>query len=362
MRQTLFEIPFDGKIPLGSLGELPVFGLGLLLGLWCLIGLVFLYLRYRETGSAIPSVYGVGLWAAVAVAISVAPYQQRVESVPVFGYGFMMFLGFVSATTIASHRATKAGIPDGAIWDLTFWVFLLGIGGARAWYVIQYHQDYFGPGISPLKLISLPDGGLVFYGGMVGGTIALLVFCRVRQIPLLKLCDIAITSVFIGMMFGRMGCFLNGCCWGDACDLPWAVTFPPESVPFDAEVKRGLIFKDALGSRPLHPTQIYSALNALVLAILTYCYYPYRRRDGAVLAVGWLTYPISRFTIEFLRNDEGGQWGTPFTPAQLFSFGMFATGLVFLWYVSRQPARAIAKQPRTSPKRGPMGNRAATPA
>jgi phosphatidylglycerol---prolipoprotein diacylglyceryl transferase len=124
--------------------------------------------------------------------------------------------------------------------------------------------------------------------------------------------------------------------------LPWAVQFPSGSVPFEAEVARGLIFENAATTRALHPTQIYSSVNALVLAILTWNYFPYRQRDGAVLAVGWVAYPLSRFTIEFLRNDLGGQWGTPFTPAQLFSFAMLGSGLLFLWYIMRQPPRVIA--------------------
>lgn len=343
MRQTLFFVSFDAEIPLGPLGSAPVFGFGLLLALWAICGAALLLFRYRETKSFVPSSYGASVWLVVAGLIIIAPYQQQIAGFPIFGYGFMLFLGFVAATALASYRADQQGLPEGAIWDLTFWLFVCGIGGARLWYVIQYSHRYFGPGKSPLNLINLPDGGLVFYGGLVGGVVAMVVYCRVKNIPLLKLGDIAITSVFIGMMFGRIGCFLNGCCWGDACDLPWAVTFPPGSVPYNAEVARGLIFENAPGSRALHPTQLYSALNALVLAILTFCYYPYRRRDGAVMAVGWLAYPISRFTIEFLRNDEGGKWGTPFTPAQLFSFGLLASGLVFLWYVSRQPVRTTGR-------------------
>lgn len=362
MRQTLFVIRFDSEIPLGSLGNLPVFGLGLLLAVWAVIGASLLYARYRETGSLVPSLYGAGLWSAVALAIFYAPHQQRLIGIPIFGYGFMLFLGFVFATTIASYRANRQGFPESAVWDLTFWVFLCGIGGARLWYVIQYSERYFGPGKNLANLINLPDGGLVFYGGLLGGVSATVIYCRVKNIPLLKLGDIAITSVFVGMMFGRMGCFLNGCCWGDACALPWAVTFPPESVPFMAEVQRGIIFPDAAGSRPLHPTQIYSAINALVLAVLTFCYYPYRHKDGAVLAVGWLAYPISRFTIEFLRNDEGGKWGTPFTPAQLFSFGLLATALAFLWYVARQPERSFQPPQPTPLNSKPKVKSTASPA
>ncbi len=347
MRQTLFEIKFNSEISLGPLGDIPVFGLGLLLALWAIFGSVLLVLHYRKHGKLLPPLNEFALWAAVAMAIYYAPIQQKLQGIPIFGYGFMLFLGFLVATAFASWRANKEGFPENIVWDLTFWLFVFGIGGARLWYVTQYSDRYFGPGKNPWNLINLPDGGLVFYGGLLGGVVSTVVFCRIKKISLLKMGDIAISSIFIGMMFGRLGCFLNGCCWGDACELPWAVSFPPGSVPFNAEVARGLIEENATGTRWLHPTQIYSSLNALMLAILTAAYYPYRHRDGAVLAVGWLTYPIARFTIELLRNDELGQLGTPFTPAQLFSFVLFATGLIFVWYLSRRP-RLCNDQPESS--------------
>ncbi len=337
MRQTLFEIKFNSEISLGPLGEFPVFGLGLLLALWISIGSVFLYLRHKEYGTYLPSLYGGALWAAVAMAIYYAPIQQKLAGIPIFGYGFMLFLGFTTATLYAAWRAKSQGIPENLVWDFTFWLLISGVGGARLWYVIQYREHYFGPDISLWKLINLPDGGLVLFGGVIGGSAAIVIFCIKNKVPLLKFADIAVTAIFIGLMFGRMGCFLNGCCYGHLSDAPWAVTFPKGSAPFKAQADAELIRKDDERSLPVHPTQVYSSLCALGLALLTACYYPYRHRDGAVLAVGWLAYPVVRFTMELLRNDERGQLGTMFTPAQLFSFVLFSSGLAFVWYVSRQP-------------------------
>jgi phosphatidylglycerol:prolipoprotein diacylglycerol transferase len=130
-------------------------------------------------------------------------------------------------------------------------------------------------------------------------------------------------------MFGRLGCLLNGCCFGDVCSLPWSITFPPESVPFEALVRRGLLDDSAVRSLPLHPAQLYDSLSGLLLALLTWAYYPYRRRTGEVLAMGWIAYPINRFMIEFLRADEAGQFGTSLTIAQWVSLVLFASGVVF---------------------------------
>ena len=132
---------------------------------------------------------------------------------------------------------------------------------------------------------------------------------------------------------------MNGCCYGDPCDLPWAITFPKESVPFLAQVDRGMILPDAPASLALHPTQIYSALNAAVLWAVTATYYRFRPKDGAVLAVGWLLYPLARFTIEILRGDEMYQFTdvVSLTISQWGSVVLFLTGLVFVAFLRTRP-------------------------
>jgi len=151
----------------------------------------------------------------------------------------------------------------------------------------------------------------------------------------LVLADLITPSIFIGLIFGRLGCFLNGCCYGDPSSLPWSVAFPPGSAAFVSEVDRGLISADASHTRYLHPTQVYSALDGLVLAILTWNYFPYRRKDGEVLLIGWLCYPVSRFLIEFLRGDEMGQFGTSLTISQWVSLCFLAAGLVYWYFLAK---------------------------
>lgn len=349
MHSILFTIPLDGRTDLGPLGQWPVFGPGLLLGLWTLLGLAVLYRFVREFGWKELPIATVVVWVVIgAVLFSVPGWISRI---PVYGYGTMLFLGFLTAAWVASRRLQNQGHDGEIAWDAAMWVFVAGIVGARLFYVMQYHERFIGPdpvtGVARTfketvkSLVNLPDGGLVFYGGLIGSAIAFYVFCRARRIHPLALADIVITSVFIGMAFGRIGCLLNGCCYGDLCTLPWALTFPAGSVPFDAEVHRGFLAADAARSLSIHPTQIYSALNAAVLALLTWAYYPYRRRDGEVLALGWLAYPVSRFAVEFLRGDEMGQFGTSLTISQWVSLGLIATGALFYFltkkYTLREP-------------------------
>lgn len=337
MRAVLFRIPLDGALDLGPLGRLPVFGFGLLLGVWFAVGL-FVWFRGRRhsvtTGDGPASgdwlTFGL-LGIAIALAPSIGAKWGPNPSIPVFGYGLMMCLGFVAATMLASHRANRAGFPPETIWDLTMWFLISGVGGARLFYLIQHGDRVFANCQSVADVVkavvNLPDGGLVLYGGVILGTVAFWQFCRMRQLPAWKLGDLIVPSVFLGIAFGRMGCFLYGCCFGDRCELPWAVEFPIDSVPFNAQVQRGFLEATASASLPIHPTQLYSVIDGVLLCLLTLAYYPVRARDGSVVTLALLTYPITRFLIERLRGDEMGQFGTSLTIAQWISLGMLVGGI-----------------------------------
>ena len=148
-------------------------------------------------------------------------------------------------------------------------------------------------------------GGIVFYGGVIGGTVAFFVYRRCRPFPLRPYMDVLAPSIAIGTMFGRLGCFLNGCCFGSVSELPWAVSFPKPSPAWLQHHELRMIPPDAVRSLAIHPTQIYSAIDGLVLLLLLSAFFPFRRRDGEVAALLMVTYPITRFLIEFLRDDEG---------------------------------------------------------
>ena len=356
MRSILFTIPLDGIVDLGPLGKIPVFGVGLLLALWCLVGIGYVALTVRQGGWKALGGISLLIWGAVSIAIFKAA-ELETKAIPVYGYGSMLFLGFLASSSLAAWRLRREGVDGEIAWDAAMWIFIFGIIGARMFYIMEYWATSFA--VDPLTgkartawelalaLINLPDGGLVLYGGLIFAPLAYYVYCRVRGINALAFADIAITSIFVGIMFGRLGCLLNGCCFGDVCSAPWAITFPAESVPFKALVARGLLDNGANRSLPLHPAQLYDALSGLLLAIVTITYYPYRRRTGEVVAVGWIAYPINRFLIEFLRADEPGQFGTSLTIAQWVSLGLFASGLAFLlslkyWSPGRQPIESPA--------------------
>ena len=183
---------------------------------------------------------------------------------------------------------------------------------------------------------ALWDGGIVFYGCIIGGVIGLLVYCRRRKIDPLVLADVIAPSLFVGEGFGRIGCFLYGCCFGAECNLPWSVQFPPDSITFERLVQRGTIPADALSTVPLHPTQIYSSVAAFLLAGLLAWFYRRRPFDGAVLAMAWIIYPVNRYVLEIYRDDEPGRLGLALTFSQLMSIGLLVTGVAAMWWFSKR--------------------------
>ncbi len=216
---------------------------------------------------------------------------------------------------------------------MAFWIFFIGLLGARLFYCIQY----WGRGINNLfDVVQYWKGGIVYYGGILGGTIAFFVYRHFRPFPLRPYLDAIAPAVMVGTLFGRLGCFLNGCCYGDACNLPWAVSFPEHSPPWDYQIARGLIPSGATHSLPLHPTQLYSSLDSLVIFMLLCAFYPLRRRDGEVMGLLMVTYPITRFLIEYLRNDEG-VFFAGLTISQNISILLLLGGFAYWFWLSRLP-------------------------
>ncbi len=258
--------------------------------------------------------------------------------IKVFGYGLMLFFAFIGSMNIAARRAKREQIDPEIVYDMAFFVFVGGLIGARLFYVVQY----WGVKVRTFwEIFEIWNGGIVLYGSILGGTAAFFLYRMRRNFPLLPMLDVIAPALAFGIAIGRIGCFLNGCCYGDVCSLPWAVEFPKNSPPWDSEVSRNLIPPSAESSLPLHPTQLYSTIDGLILMTLLLAYFPIRKRDGQVMGLLMLTYPISRFLIEQLRNDEG-IFFAGMTISQVISLGIFASGLVFWLYLLTRPASRYA--------------------
>jgi phosphatidylglycerol:prolipoprotein diacylglycerol transferase len=253
--------------------------------------------------------------------------------VKIFGYGLMLVFAFLGSMNLAAWRARREKLDPELVYDMAFFVFIGGMIGARGFFVLQYWGDRVH---GFWEIFEIWKGGIVLYGSILGGTMGFLIYRRIRSFPILPMLDAIAPALAFGIAIGRLGCFLNGCCYGDTCSLPWAVHFPKHSLPWVSEVASNLIAPDADRSLGLHPTQIYSTIDGLILFLLLTAYFPLRKRDGQVMGLLLLTYPATRFLIEHLRNDEG-VFAAGMTISQLISVGLFSFGVIYWVVLSRRP-------------------------
>lgn len=350
MRQILFEIPLQGAWNLGPLGEVAGFGFGIVLLLWLLVGGTSLYRDWRREGRLNSVVLqSLAFLVTVGIGIVLVPTFAPQPKVPVYGYGAMLVIGAILSGWTAATRSKFVGVEPQFSWDLAIKLVLTGVLGSRIFYLVQYRQRVYancqGVGDYLKATVNLTEGGLVLYGGLILGTLTYFLICKRRGLDPLKFGDAVVPAVFIGEACGRIGCLLNGCCYGDPCSLPWGICFPHESVPWISLVQRGFLLETADTTFPLHPTQIYSSINALVLAALTAVYYRHRVGNGSVLALAIMGYALSRSCIEVLRGDELGQFGTVFTISQWVSLLVFLAGAALAWWSWRHSEPRLTSAP-----------------
>jgi phosphatidylglycerol:prolipoprotein diacylglycerol transferase len=409
---TLFHIPRE-------LGGFPVFGVGLALGLWCLFSVVLLVHLVRRQGFNADTWSYVPLLALIGAAIVwVIPAVSDAKGLPIRGYGMMLLLAIASATGLLAWRARRGGLDPEVALSILFWAFVPGIIGARLFYVIEYWPDFHKPsfGQTVWAVLNVTQGGLVVYGSFLAGLGGVVAFAIKSRLPLLAVADLVAPAAMLGLALGRIGCMLNGCCFGGACDLPWAVTFPWGSPAHArqsqlgelflhglkltpdprravvAEVEHGspaeqaglragmqiaaingnfvpgadaaravLLSLDEPGmpilvttvpgnvphrwvcvgpvprSHPVHPTQLYGAVNGLILCLLLLAYDPFRRRDGELIALAMTLYPLNRFLLEAIRTDELAIFGTGMSISQNVSLLVLLFTAALWYYVLRRP-------------------------
>ena len=348
MLTTLFYIPTN--ISIGS-ASLPLFGLGAFFFIWLFLGATAFAFTSQQKGysGAISSLF-FPLVISGAVIVWGLPALDDGRGIPVRGYGTMLIAAAVAGTWLSIIRGRRVGIDADSIIALGLEVFLAGIVGARIFFVIEYHEQFFSPDKnliqSLLAIINIPAGGLVVFGALPTASLAAWLFSRRRRISITQLADCIAPGLLIGLSLGRIGCFLNGCCYGGPCELPWAIQFPAGSPPWFDQVSRGLIPAPGIdGSTvptlPIHPTQLYAALDAAILSMLAITFTPFARRNGEVFALVITLHPISRILLEEIRIDEPPALGTPLSISQLMSVAILICAMVFWWWLSTQPQQKL---------------------
>lgn len=412
MRSELFRIPIE-------VAGIPLFGFGVLLLAWLVVSGVWAWRVARSEGGRAELMSLLPVLAIVAGGLIGLP-RVMPAGLPIRGYGVMLVLAASAGLAMAVHRARRHGLDADSVLTMAFGMFILGIAGARLFFVIEYADHVFAQGMVAglRKAVMFTEGGLVVYGSLIGGAVGFAWFCWRRRVAMLAMADILAPSLAVGLAIGRVGCLLNGCCFGGQCEQPWAVTFPESSPPYTrqlttgqfhdfrweqdpasgnavvtlvkeatpadkAGLKPGMEIASILGqaiesplqleesiarsyairqplvlgmsdgtvvtvpavaarsrSLPVHPTQIYSAVNAGLLGWFLWLYFPHRRRDGEVILLLLTIYPVGRFLLEMIRIDESSFFGTGLSISQnvsLLLLGLMVPAWGYL--LSRAPRR-----------------------
>lgn len=236
--------------------------------------------------------------------------------VAVHGYGFMIALGVFACILLGMYRAKQTGIlKEEAVLDIAIYGLLAGFLGAKILYVIVEFETFLA---NPMSVLG--SEGFVVYGGIISGVLAAIIYCRVKGLSFLECFDLLAPSVSLAQGFGRIGCFLAGCCYGRETSSFLGVVFP-EGCMAPVGVK-------------LLPTQLFSSAgDFLITAVLLFAYRK-RRHTGDVGALYMLLYGVGRFGIELLRSDNRGTVGV-FSTSQAISIVIVA-GAVLLFLSDRK--------------------------
>lgn len=240
-----------------------------------------------------------------------------IGKITIHGYGLMIALGILCCIALAMYRAKKYSLSEEAIVDIALWGVLAGFVGAKLLYVIVEFKDFLE---DPLALLG--SEGFVVYGGIVAGVLAAVLYCRKKNLVFMEYFDLAAPSIALAQGFGRIGCFLAGCCYGRETEAFLGVTFPEGSMA-PAGVK-------------ILPTQLFSSAGDFLITAVLLLYYRKNTRTGNVGALYLLLYGIGRFLIEFLRADDRGGFAGLST-SQLISIVIVAfSAILFTWNKKRE--------------------------
>ena len=259
------------------------------------------------------------------------PDLITIGTLTIHTYGLMVALGIMAGIGLGEYLYRRSGGEPGRIIDMALIVIITGLICARILFIL-INLDYYIS--NPLETVMLWKGGLVFYGGLAGGTLALLGCIRFYNLSLWPILDIGAVAISLGHGLGRLGCFTAGCCYGQVTDLPWAVTFTnPRCLAVEVL------------DQPVHPTQLYSFFFLVGLTIFLVWLEPRKKFAGLGTAVYLTLYGLFRFGVEFLRSDPRGTldlFGISLATSQWISLVAVMAGVTIYIVLSRRLPRQVA--------------------
>jgi phosphatidylglycerol:prolipoprotein diacylglycerol transferase len=276
----------------------------------------------------------------------------------------MMATGFLAAYMVTAHRAKRTGFPPEYVADSLILAVIGGLIGARILYLISYWGEYVKVceenGKNPyLRVLFVHEGGMVFLGGFFGAALAIFIMARIRKIEASKIADFAAMGVPIGHTFGRIGCYMTGCCYGMPYKGIGAISYPISHYGTIAErhAKTDLITYGDVLCHPVFPSQLVaSASNFLIFTvILLLMKFRVCKKSGQLFGVYLMLYAVSRFGNELLRGDSDQKhrhftwlWSRGFTDAQTLTPLIFLSGVAVFFLMKRySPDAPIAQSPVT---------------
>jgi phosphatidylglycerol:prolipoprotein diacylglycerol transferase len=255
-------------------------------------------------------------------------------------YGLMMALAFVVGTFLALREARRLSLDEDKVVNVVLVTLVASVLGARMLYVLEHLSEFRREWTS---VLALWQGGLTLYGGIAAGTFAGLVAAKRMNLPIWITADALTPALALGTMFGRVGCFLNGCCYGRPTSLPWGVVFPHDSF---ATLE--------FGNQPVHPSQLYNALAGLLLFVL---FQSLRRRFRVPCVMFWTfiaAFAVIRIPLDLTRAYEADAvllrvGVNDITESQLMSAGMILFAVLMILRLRRTAPRPAPAPAPTTP-------------
>ena len=249
----------------------------------------------------------------------------------VHSFGLCVALGFLAALhamTRLARRGFVPGLPEEGVSQLVICAMAGGAAGARFAYVCEHWSVEFA-GRPFVEVFRFDKGGLMFYGGLFGAIVVIALFSRAKKVSLIRVLDLCAAVLPLGHAFGRVGCFLNGCCFGRVCESALSVTYPAHSPAWWEQVGEGLIGRGAPESLPVLPSQLIEAVANLVLFAALFALARRKPSKGFLSGVYLICYAAIRFITETLRSDPRMMVG-PLTISQFLSLCLLVAGAAII--------------------------------
>src|SRR5919201_1698314 len=254
------------------------------------------------------------------------PRLFELGPVTVYSYGLLLAAAYLLGLKLAMTRAARRGLDSARVLDLGIYIIISALVGAKLLLLVTDWSTFRN---DPRELLTLARSGGVFYGGLILAVAVALWYIRRVGLPLWTTCDVFAPGIALGHVVGRFGCLFAGCCYGKPTTKPWGITFTDPFAASNVGTPLGV---------PLHPTQLYEAgAELLILIVLLMTKRRGRPYPGRTFWLYMLLYAISRYIIEFYRDDPRGYVGM-FSTSQFISLILAPLAVGMLVYLARQKA------------------------